>query len=274
MFPFKTALNASTLFPFQLDVEQQIQVAAEAGYEGIELWVGDIQTYIKKGGTTAQLRSKMNESGIRLVNAIAFFKWADSDEDTRTQGFMQAEEEMLLLAELGCEAVAAPPFGHVEDVTLDQFAYYFSKLSEMGHKIGVEPYLEFWGRAKKLSTLSEAYQILAKSGLKDAKILLDPFHMYTGGSDFELLKEINGSHIGIFHVNDYPESPSSDVIQDKERVFPGEGIAPSARLAKLLFDAGYRGFLSLELFHENYGQRDALEVAAYGLKKMKSAYSV
>jgi hypothetical protein len=42
MHPFKPVLNASTLFPFNLNVVQQIEVAAHAGYYGIELWVKDI----------------------------------------------------------------------------------------------------------------------------------------------------------------------------------------------------------------------------------------
>lgn len=49
MFPFKTALNASTLFPFELDVLQQVELAAQAGYDGIELWVKDIEAYLAAG---------------------------------------------------------------------------------------------------------------------------------------------------------------------------------------------------------------------------------
>jgi len=39
MFPFKTALNTSCLFPFRLGVKEQVSIAAEAGFEGIELWI-------------------------------------------------------------------------------------------------------------------------------------------------------------------------------------------------------------------------------------------
>ena len=56
MFPFKTALNTSTLFPFELDVKQQARVAAEAGFEGIELWVRDIEAYLDRGGTIRRMR--------------------------------------------------------------------------------------------------------------------------------------------------------------------------------------------------------------------------
>ncbi|MDQ8738806.1 sugar phosphate isomerase/epimerase family protein [Paenibacillus sp. LHD-38] len=273
MFPFKTALNASTLFPFTRDVERQITIASEAGYQGIELWVEDIQTYLSQGGTTDLLCSKLDEARIELVNAIAFFPWADVNDEVRKMGMQQAKEEMQILAEVGCKAVAAPPIGSVEAVTLEQFANYFSELFELGDKLGVEPYLEFWGRAKKLSTLKEAQEVLSRSGIPNAKMLLDPFHMYTGGSPFEALGKLEGSRIGLFHVNDYPDIPTREMIGDDSRVFPGEGVAPTSRIAELLLASGYHGYLSLELFQSSYGSRSAAETASYGLHTIKQNYS-
>lgn len=273
-FPFKTSLNMSTLFPFKLDVIQQIDVAAEAGYEGIELWVRDIDAYLAAGGSLNNLRSRIEQSGLTFANAIAFWKWADSVAAEREQGFEHAKRELELLAELGCVAAAAPPFGNVASMTLGDIAEQFAKLAAIARSIGVEPYLEFWGRAQKLSRLSEAVYVAMESGVQDAKILLDPFHMYTGGSATGWIGSLSGDSIGIVHVNDYPVEPPRDLIADSHRVFPGEGIAPSANLAKLLHAAGYSGFLSLELFIEDFGSLSALEVSKQGLAKMKSVYSL
>jgi 2-keto-myo-inositol isomerase len=274
LFPFKTALNASTLFPFQLNVPEQIRTAAEAGFEGIELWVNDIEAYLQKGGTLVEINNCLKESGIAFVNAIAFFKWSDADLHVREAGFAQAEREIAMLAELGCQAVAAPPFGNVEHITVKDMADNFARLVSLGRSYGVEPYLEFWGRAKKLSVLDEALSIALDSGVPDAKILLDPFHMYTGGSDIAAMKHLNGTQIGIFHANDYPGVPGREVITDGQRLFPGEGIAPSRELAALLYNAGYRGYLSLELFMEDYGGMHAKEVAEKGLQSLKIAYGI
>lgn len=274
MFPFKTALNSSTLFPFELDVKQQVKVAAEAGYQGIELWVKDIQAYLDQGGTLKELRNYLDDTGIPVVNAIAFFKWADADAATRAQGMSQAKQEMQMLVELGCRAVAAPPFGDVASVSLDDMAGQFVRLTEIARGIGIEPYLEFWGRAPRLSRLSEALYIAAQSGLPDVKILLDPFHMYTGGSDVTGLRYLKGANIGIMHANDYPTQPARDSIADSDRVFPGEGIAPSRVIAGLLDQAGYRGYLSLELFIANFGAATALDVARRGREAIENAYRV
>lgn len=216
MFPFKTSLNASTLFPFKLDIKEQIRIAAETGYEGIEIWVRDLEAYLAKGHSLQSLKRYVSDTGISLVNAITFFKWADANDAVREQGFVQVKHEMEMLTELGCAAVAAPPFGSMEGVTLDEMAVHYARLVTLGRNIGIEPYLEFWGRAKQLSKLNEAAYVLMESGVPDAKLLLDPFHMYTGGSRMEGLAYLNGNRIGIVHVNDYPASPWQAEIADRE----------------------------------------------------------
>lgn len=273
-FPFKLSLNTSTLFPYKLSVEEQIAVAAEAGYAGIELWLRDIDAYLEAGGKLPALRRRLEEAGIEAVNAIAFWTWADSEPEARRQGFEHARRELELLAELGCAAAAAPPFGSVAGTELGDMAEQFAKLAELSRGSGVEPYLEFWGRASRLNKLSEAVYVAMQSGVKDAKLLLDPFHMYTGGSDTEGIGFLRGDRIGIVHVNDYPAVPPRADIADKDRLFPGDGIAPSARIAQLLYDSGYRGYLSLELFISDFGGRSALDIARHGLEKAKAAYSV
>jgi 2-keto-myo-inositol isomerase len=274
VFPFKPSLNASTLFPFNLGVKDQVRIAAEAGYEGIELWVRDIDAYLAGGGTVKELKRYISYTGIAVVNAIAFFKWSDEGEAEREQAFLQAEKEMAILAELGCVAVAAPPFGNVEHVSLETMAANFARLTSLACQIGIKPYLEFWGRAKKLSRFSEAMYVAMESGVPDAQILLDPFHMYTGGSSIDSLAYVNGDLIGIVHANDYPATPAKVVIADRDRVFPGEGIVPSQKLAQLLNDIGYRGYLSLELFIEHFGTKSALEVAKSGLESLTKTYRV
>ncbi|SFB06095.1 2-keto-myo-inositol isomerase [Cohnella sp. OV330] len=274
MFPFKAALNASTLFPFELEVPEQIAVAARAGYGGIELWVPQIETYLASGGTVEALKNCLDENGIAFPNAIAFFKWADEDEAVREAAFAQAEREMRLLAALGCAAVAAPPFGEVGRVSAEELAARFARLVELGRRVGVEPYLEFWGRAPKLSRLAEARDILSRSGVAEGKLLLDPFHMYTGGSEMAELGTLTGAEVGICHANDYPASPGRETIGDGDRVFPGEGVAPLREAAELLHRIGYEGYLSLELFVTDFGGLSADEAASRGLQSMREAFDV
>lgn len=274
MSKFQVALNASTLFPYRLQLPDQIRIAAEAGYEGIEIWVRDIAAYIEQGGKLSELKQIVEDTGIELANAIAFWTWADLDRQERAYGLELAVRESEWLAELGCPCAAAPPYGQVEGIALDQIAESYYELVHRVRPLGVEPVLEFWGRAKALSRLDEAIYIAAKSGVSNAKLLIDPFHMYTGGSPIEDLSRISGHQIGIVHVNDYPSEPPRETIQDRDRLFPGEGIFRHGEFSSLLAGIGYSGFLSLELFIPDFGERTALEVAKYGLEAVRKSYSI
>ncbi|MCC3372476.1 sugar phosphate isomerase/epimerase [Cohnella sp. REN36] len=273
-FPFRASLNASTLFPFELDIRDQIRTAAEAGYEGIEIWMKDLQAYAAAGGSVAALRREAADLGIEIAGAISFIPWADADADVRARGRLQTDEELTLLAELGCPSFAAPPFGDVAEVTLEEMAERYAALAEQSRGYGIVPILEFWGRAKRLSRLGEAIEVARLSGVARVPLLLDPFHLYVGGSDLADLSRLRGEDIGIVHANDYAGSPPRETIADADRLFPGDGIAPSAELARALDASGYRGFLSLELFAPDYGGRSALETARHGLAKIKRAYAV
>ncbi|GGH79278.1 sugar phosphate isomerase/epimerase [Pullulanibacillus pueri] len=272
MSHFKLALNTSTLLAFQLDIIEQIKVTAQAGYEGIELWVKDIESYLEKGGSLKELKQLLETHGLSVVNAITFFKWTDGDETVRQAGLLQAEREMALLYELGCRAVAAPPSGDVKNLSLETMAIHFTELVEKARRIGIEPYLEFWGRSIKLHNLSEAMYIAMESGKSDIKLLLDLFHMYTGGSSVDQLAYIQKENIGIIHVNDYPAFPTQTHIADQDRVFPGDGIAPIRQVASYLDAIGYEGFLSLELFNDNIGSQTPLAVATEGIRKIKTTF--
>ncbi|MBB6673750.1 sugar phosphate isomerase/epimerase family protein [Cohnella nanjingensis] len=273
-FPFRVSLNASTLFPYELDIRAQIRTAAEAGYEGIEIWMKDLQAYAQGGGSVAALRREAADLGIEIAGAISFIPWADTDEDVRARGRRQTDEELTLLAELGCPSFAAPPFGDVADATAEELAARYAALAEQARGYGIVPILEFWGRARRLSRLGEAIEVARLSGVEQVPLLLDPFHLYTGGSDLNDLSRLRKEDIGIVHANDYPSSPPRETITDADRLFPGDGIAPSAQLAAALAACGYRGFLSLELFAPDYGGRTALETARHGLAKIKQAYAV
>ena len=47
-----------------------------------------------------------------------------------------------------------------------------------------------------------------------------------GRLGFRRAQLLNGKAIGIFHLNDYPSTPTRDKITDADRVYPGDGIAP------------------------------------------------
>jgi len=261
-------LNTSTLNKFGLDVEQQIDVAAAAGYSGIELWMEDIMKFAGSGRSIPDLGKKMKSRGLEFSNTIAFQAWCSGDDAARASALENVRREMQIIASLGGKGYAAPPWGIDAGASVAEIAVYFDALVKVGRDTGVEPYLEFWGHSPVLHTLDQAIEVTERCTAAPLRILVDIYHFYKGGGDPESLRRLPGSMIGIFHVNDYPDIPRS-MITDEDRVFPGEGRAPWPTYRDILSKTGYSGMLSLELFlRSNFGMT-ALQLAAKGLETMR-----
>lgn len=268
---WRCALNTSTLRGHSLPLIEVIEIAAKAGYDGIEPWIDELDRYVGDGGSLSELRRRIQDHGLKVENAIGFFNWIDDSEETRRAGLEEAKRNLEMVAQLGGTLLAAPPFGATErdDIDLLEAAKRYRTLLEAGAEIGVRPVLELWGFSRTLSRLGEVSLVAIETGHPEACLLLDVYHLYRGGSGFEGLSLLNGDATGLFHVNDYPALPAGTQITDADRVFPGEGVAPLATLVATLQKIGYRGAFSLELFNPEYYRRDPRQVAVEGLKRVR-----
>lgn len=274
--PFGYCLNMSTIR--QADgkprpITEQIEIAAQAGYEAIEPWTREIQQYVEEGRQLADLRKRIEDAGLTVESAIGFAPWLVDDDAQRAQGLEAAKRDMEMLRAIGGKRLAAPPAGMTNESNLNLFAAAdrYRQLLEVGDQIGITPELEVWGFSKSLSRLGEVIFVAVESGHPKACVLPDVYHIYKGGSDFTGLRLISGQSIPVFHVNDYPSDPPRETIRDEHRVFPGDGVAPLTDILRMLYANGCRCMLSLELFNRDYWKRDPVEVARTGLEKTKAA---
>jgi 2-keto-myo-inositol isomerase len=271
--PFKYCLNTSTIRGQNLALDKEIEIAAKAGYQAIEPWVHKVHEYAGAGGNLKDLRKRIADLGLSVESAISFFQWIIDDEAKRAKGFEQAKRDMDILAQIGGKRIAAPPAGATREPGLDlmKAAERYRALLELGDKIGVVPQVELWGPSKNLHRLGQCMFVVIESGHPKACFMPDVYHIYKGGSDFTGLKLLSAQAIRVFHLNDYPADPPRDRISDRDRVMPGDGIAPLTKILRDLCATGNRAVLSLELFNPEYWKQDPLQVAKIGLTKMKAA---
>lgn len=271
--PFRYCLNTSTIRGQKLPLDQVVEIAASAGYNGIEPWVREIEDFQRAGGSVADLRKQIEDRGLVVESAIAFANWIVDDDEKRKQALEQAKREMDLVAMLGGMRIAAPPAGATNQGGMDLFAVAerYRALLDVGREAGVIPQLEVWGFSKTCSRLGESVLVAVESGHPDACLLLDVYHIYKGGSDFTGIKLLGSAAMHVFHMNDYPADPPRESIGDADRIYPGDGVAPLDEILSSLQRLGFHGALSLELFNPNYWKQDPLNVARTGLLKMRES---
>ncbi|MGA2500791.1 MAG: sugar phosphate isomerase/epimerase family protein [Tepidisphaeraceae bacterium] len=268
--PFIFCLNGATIMGQKLPITKQVEVAAKAGYNAFEPWVRDVDEHVKKGGTLADLRKQIADSGLTIEDAIGFAQWIVEDDAKRAKGLEDARRDMDAVAQIGSKRMAAPAAGGTNEA-LDprKVAERYRALAEIGDKAGIVPLLEVWGHSKTLTRLSDAAYIAIESHHPKAAVLPDVFHLYRGESGIEGLGVLSRAACPIIHMNDYPAIEPARV-KDENRVYPGDGIAPLKQILKIMAAAGTPIVLSLEVFNREYWKLDALECAKRGLEKMKA----
>jgi sugar phosphate isomerase/epimerase len=271
--PFRFCLNTATIRGQKLGIVKEIEVATQAGYDGIEPWVEAVQAYVSNGGSTSDLRKRIQDAGLTVEGAIGFPEWIVDDDDRRAKGMERAKREMDLIAQIGGRRFAAPPAGATDLPRLDllKAAERYRALLELGDQLGIVPELELWGFSKNLNRLGECMYVAIETGHPKACVLADIFHMYKGGSEWRGLSMLAPNTVQVLHMNDYPGEPPRDKINDGYRIFPGDGVAPVPEILRALRQAGGTKVLSLELFNQKYYAQDPLEVARAGLAKMKAS---
>jgi 2-keto-myo-inositol isomerase len=245
---FVYCMNTSTISGQKLALVQEIEIIARAGYG-----------------------KRLSDSGLKVVDAIGFFEWAVDDPTRRKKGLEEARRNMEMVQTIGGTRIAAPPFGATEqgDLNLRKVADRYRELLDISEKYGVTPLVEVWGFSKPISRLGEAALVTIESGHPRAAILADVYHLHKGGSDFGGLHILGPNSIPVLHMNDYPDLPR-EKLNDSDRVYPGDGVAPLKELFQRFKKLGFQINLSLELFNRDYWKQDAAKVAATGLAKMKA----
>ena len=272
---FRFSLNTSTIREPKLGIEREVDIAGLAGYDAIEPWVPTLREFVSGGGKLADLGKRIADAGLTVESAIGFAQWIVDDEIRRKEALEEAKRDMDMLREIGGTRIAAPPVGaHGGDsakIELQVVAERFRALLEVGDQTGVVPQLEIWGFSKNLSRLGEVMYVVGETGHPKACLLLDIYHLYRGGSDFTGLDLLSDTALQVFHVNDYPATPPREKMNDSDRIYPGDGIAPMSQILNSIGGHGRSIVLSLELFNRDYWKLDPLEVARTGLAKMKAA---
>ena len=271
--PFTFCLNTSTIRGQKLGLAKEIDLVAKAGYTAIEPWVGEINDYVKAGGNLKDLKKRLSDSGLAVVDAIGFVPWLMGDESVHQKSLESMKHDMELVASIGGTRIAAPPMGatQLSNFDLKLAAQRYRHLLDLGDQTGVTPMLEVWGHSKTLGTLADAAYVATAAKHPKAAILTDVYHLYKGGSGFESLRLFSASALPVMHFNDYPADPPRDKIKDEHRIYPGDGIAPLTTILQTLKSTGAKTALSLELFNKQYWQQDASEVLKTGLEKMRAA---
>lgn len=265
-------LNTSTIRPQSL--KDKIRIAAEAGYDGIEIWTNELEKYEAEGGDLKALAAEIKDRGMFVPNTIGLWDSMPIEKEAWEKSLEATRNRMRISAAAGSQHVAAIPTPDREDFDLEVGAERYRELLRVGREdYNIIVACEFVGFLKGVHRLGSGAAIALDADDKDACLVADTFHLYRGGSGFGGLRHIRGSFIAVFHWNDVPGDVPRETLGDEHRIYPGDGILPLKEALAHLREIDYRGPLSLEMFNREQWEQDPAVVARTALEKTKALFA-
>ncbi|HEY0962103.1 MAG TPA: sugar phosphate isomerase/epimerase [Pseudomonadales bacterium] len=214
-------------------------------------------------------------SARRLMDDLGLVAYSSTNQlnlDERADARVQAVEDLkwkVAMAEsLGATRLVIPSTAnqpHVladyEQLRADMYAY-----GEIAKPHNVALMVEFTRNSRLVNNLRTSLDLVRSVNHPNIRFMIDLYHFWAGPSKFEDLDLIEPGEIHHVHFADTPRSPALEVAEQKDRAFPGEGIAPLQKILNKLVEKGYNRALSLELFDMDVRRTDPAVIAGRALE--------
>lgn len=263
--PWPICLDTATIRPSSL--EDKIKIAAKAGYDAIEPWDTELEEYVKNGGDLKELGKRIKGLGLFVPSVIGLWDALPPTKDAFDKSLIDTRRRMQMAADIGAEHIQTIPNTVGDQYDPKWVAARFRDIIEIGHKdYNLAPALVFV-KYFPLKTLGQAMAVAMDANHPKAMVIPDVYHMYISEGGFEGMKLVNGNAFAIFQFNDAPATPALAQLEDKHRVYPGDGILPLTTILKDLKTSGFKKCVSLEMYNPEYWKLNHQTVAETGLRK-------
>jgi len=263
----RLCLHTITTRPWS--IEQATEEYARAGVRGVTVWRQWLE-----GRDPARVGQNLRAAGLEVVSLCrgGFFPAVDAPGrqraiDDNLQAIDEAAGLGAPLVVLVCGAVP----GQALEVSRDQIAEgilaVLPRAAAAGVRLAVEPLHPMYADSRSaINTLRQANEMCDRIGSPLLGVTVDVYHLWW---DPELRQQIErcgrAGRLFSFHVCDW-RTPTEDLLND--RGLMGEGCINVRQIRGWVEEAGFQGFVEVEIFSNRYWAMDQNEF----LEKIEKAF--
>jgi len=239
-------------------LEDIISRCGQVGFDALEIDQNHIADSLKRISIN-ELRSRIEEAGLKAASIMAF-NLAPFDDPG--PGIAKIKEGVRFAQDLGAPLLlvfcaADIPKGMSSGEAHKRAAERAANYAEVANPlaIGLEPI----GRTTLMGGPVAALDIAARSRKSNVGIVMDTFHFYRSQVSDEEVRTIPPEKLLLVHINDAEDLPVEQ-LRDAHRLHVGRGVLPLLGTLETLNGIGYTGFLSIEIFREEYWRQPVEQV--------------
>lgn len=238
---------------------------ARAGIKAVEPDLGKAREFEEANGAGAA-RRLLDELGLRVYSSSNQVDLEESGP-ARSAALEMLRWKLEQAAALGADRLVIPSLASAPHTLADypQVHANLFEAAELARPYGIALMLEFTRNSRLINNLRTALDTVRSIAHPNLRLMIDLYHLWAGPSKFEDLDLLAVGEVHHVHIADTPRLPPLPVAEQKDRAFPGEGIAPLQRIVDKLVEKGYDRALSLELFDMEVRRSDPHLVAGKAL---------
>ncbi len=250
-------------------IEEVTARYSTAGVRGVTVWRQWLE-----GRDQAKVRRDLCSAGLEVVSLCrgGFFPAGDAAGraaaiDDNRRAIAEAHAIGAPLIVLVCGAVPGQPLEESRKQITDGIAAVADEARTAGITLGIEPLHPMYADSRSaVNTLRQANDMCDQLALPNVGVVVDVYHLWW---DPDLRSQIERSgqmgRLLAFHVCDW-RTPTGDMLND--RGLMGEGCIPIRQIRSWVEDAGFHGFVEVEIFSNRLWAMDQ----ANFLDQIKQAY--
>jgi sugar phosphate isomerase/epimerase len=250
-------------------IETAIERYAAAGVRGMTVWRQWLD-----GRDIAAVGRAAREAGIEIVSLCrgGFFPATDAaarraaiDDNLRAVDEAYALGAPLIV--LVCGSSPGQSLETSRHQIADGIAAVLDRAIGAGVRLAVEPLHPMYADERSaINTLRQANDLCDPIASPHVGVALDVYHVWWDPDlEFEIARAGRAGKLWAFHVCDW-RTPTEDLLNDRGLV--GDGCIPLRQIRGWVEQAGFRGFIEVEVFSNRYWAMDQDEF----LGKIKEAY--
>jgi 2-keto-myo-inositol isomerase len=236
-----------------------LNIARDAGFNGIELRFGDYKRSIEAGMSNDQFIDMIRASSLKVSVMCTEYGVIFAQGEELNRLLDSLDRTCTNAVALGCDTIMVAP-GLNPPTTIEEAAANFRKCGEVAQKHGIRFALEFNSRHAIINHLSVARAILAIADHPNCGLLLDAYHLHCSGAVGRGFADLPDEHIFTFQYSDAPLHPVQ-IRTATDRLPPGKGVIPWVEVFQLLMEKNYSGYVAYEAPNPAQWSRPPAEVA-------------
>ena len=249
------------------DLRDKLGAIAKAGFDGVEIFENDFLVFDE---SPRDLGRMVRDFGLEITLFQPFRDFEGMPEPLRSRTFDRAERKFDVMQEMGtdlvlvCSNVSSAALGGLDRAAAD-FHELGERAARRGLKVGYEALA--WGR--HINDHRDAWEIVRRADHPNIGLILDSFHTLARRIDVNSIRSIPKEKIFIIQLADAPKIDMDLLYWSRHfRNMPGEGELPVEAFMAAVAETGYDGYLSLEIFNDQFRGGSPGAIAADGHRSL------